>query len=177
MKKTIQFVITFLIITILCGLIYVTVQQSYRTAANDPQNQIAEDIAQHITDKNYLNKYFSDTVDVAASLSPFAVLYDQNGDPIRSSAFLDGEMLHISKGVFKNITDNVVITCEPRKGVRLAMVIYKIANGFVASGRSLREVEKRESTLFLSVGIAWICLIGLLSFAGFIKNAKPNNSI
>ena len=33
-----------MIVTVLCGLIYVTVQQSHRTVANDPQLQIALDL-------------------------------------------------------------------------------------------------------------------------------------
>ena len=32
------------IVTILCGLIYATVQQSHRSGANDPQLQIALDL-------------------------------------------------------------------------------------------------------------------------------------
>jgi hypothetical protein len=33
-----------MIVTVLCGLIYVTVQHSHRSGANDPQLQIALDL-------------------------------------------------------------------------------------------------------------------------------------
>ncbi len=37
-----------IIITAIMGLIYVSVQQTYRTGANDPQLQIARDISNHL---------------------------------------------------------------------------------------------------------------------------------
>ena len=46
MKKVpfINYFLVIAIVTVISGIIYATVQQAYRTAANDPQIQIARDI-------------------------------------------------------------------------------------------------------------------------------------
>lgn len=61
-----------LIITILCGLIYATVQQSHRSAANDPQLQIAGDIKNAIEENHSLTQWMTnDSIEISQSLSPF----------------------------------------------------------------------------------------------------------
>ena len=69
------------IITVIFGVIYATVQQSYRTAANDPQIQIARDINVKLHQGKPIENFFADTVDIAQSLSTFVALYDASGKP------------------------------------------------------------------------------------------------
>src|SRR5580765_3016300 len=113
------------IITVIFGVIYATVQQSYRTGANDPQIQIALDINAKLHQGKSVESFLTDTIDIAKSLLTFVVLCDNNGKPIRSSGYLDGKMIQLPSGVFdftKSHGEHQV-TWQPLDGVRIAMVL------------------------------------------------------
>ena len=58
-----------------------------------------------------------------------------------------------------------VITWQPRQDVRMAMVYEKVNSptvGFVAAGRSLKEVEIREANLVKMVAITWTACMAVL---------------
>ena len=156
------------IITIVSGLIYVSVQQSHRSAANDPQLQIGRDISERLKSNQPIDQLMAgDTFEISKSLAVFKVLYDLNGEPIRSNGLLDGKLPNIPKGVLdftaKNKED--VLTWQPRKGVRMAMVVESVQSqniGFVAAGRSLEEVEKRVSNLITMLFIGWLACLGVI---------------
>jgi len=159
-----------MIITVLCGLIYVTVQQSHRTGANDPQLQIALDLKNAIeTDRSTVQWMPGDTIEISKSLSVFKTFYNRNGEPVQSTGFLDGQLPRIPKTVldFTERNRENVITWQPQRDIRLAMVIESVKSpsiGFVAVGRSLKEVEKRESTLVTMVLVAWLVCVGVILF-------------
>ena len=163
-----------IIITVIFGVIYATVQQNYRTGANDPQIQIARDINAKLHQGKPVDNFFADTIDIAQSLSTFATLYDANGKPVRSSGYLDGKMPELPAGVFdfaKNHGEHEV-TWQPRSGVKMAMVIVSsnaFPVGFIASGRSLQEVEVREHNLITMIFLGWIICIGLVLFHGGLQ--------
>jgi hypothetical protein len=154
-----------IMITIICGLIYATVQQSYRTAANDPQLQMAKDITFVLNKGRSLESLLpKDSIEISENVAPFITLYDRNGNPIRSSGFLFGKMPVPPKGVFdfteKNGED--ILSWQPAAGVRMALVMESVYSGdvaFVAAGHSLMETEKRQSNLVKLVMIGWfLCL-------------------
>ena len=166
------------IITVIFGVIYAVVQQSYRTTANDPQKQIARDINARLHQGRSVESFLADTIDIAQSLSTFVALYEANGKPIRSSGYLDGKMPELPTGVFdfaKSHGEHQV-TWQPRNGVRMAMIIVSSnasSVGFVASGRSLLEVEVREHNLVTMIFIGWVvCVVLVLLHAGlqFYRN-------
>jgi len=156
------------IVTVLCGLIYVSVQQSCRSAANDPQLQIATDLRPKIENNRSLTQSMAnDSIDLSESLSVFATIYDKNGDPLQSTGFLNAQMPKMPKGVFDftNKNQEDVFTWQPQSGVRMAMVVQKTSSPqikFVAIGRSLKEVEKRESTLVTMVFVSWLVCTGIV---------------
>lgn len=156
------------IVTILCGLIYATVQQSHRSGANDPQLQIALDLKNALEDNRFLTKWMTDdSIEISQSLSVFKTLYNKNGEPVQSTGFLNGQLPKMPKGVFDFTNDHQenVITWQPQYGVRMAMVIKAVQSprfGFVAVGRSLKEVEKREANLTTMGVIAWLVCAGII---------------
>ena len=165
------------IITITFGIIYVTVQQSYRTGANDPQIQLARDINLKLREGKDVDRFFIDSIDIAQSLSPFEVLYNANGKPLRSSGYLNGKMPELPTGVFDFAKTNGEhdVTWQPQSGVRMAMVIVSSnysSIGFVAAGRSLHEVEIREHNLVTMIFIGWIICIGLILIYAAIQFYK-----
>jgi sensor histidine kinase regulating citrate/malate metabolism len=164
------------IITIIFGVIYVTVQQSYRSGANDPQIQLARDINLKLHEGKAVDNFFTDSINIAQSLSPFAVLYDANGKPLRSSGYLNGKMPELPAGVFDYAKANGEhdVTWQPQSRVRMAMVIVIVSSnsssvGFVAAGRSLQEVEIREHNLITMIFIGWIICIGLVLIYAVIQ--------
>jgi len=61
----------------------------------------------------------------------------------------------------KNGSENWV-TWQPRGGVRIAAVVVKSQGGYVLAGRSLREVEKRETNALYQVMAGWLATVGFI---------------
>jgi len=168
-----------LIITALCGLVEVAVQQNYRQNANDPQIEFSEDIARALHDgaptENVVPPY---KVDIAQALGIFVILYDEDGKPLASSAVLNGQTPVVPIGVLQYAKSHGQnrLTWEPQKNVRSAVVVTPFTgktSGYVVVGRSLREVEKRESQLLTRVAMVWLgCLAVLLVTANLSSAAS-----
>ena len=134
----------------LVGLCYTAVQQDIRQSANDPQIQMAEDIAAKLADGQAIqNVVPSEKVDIAKSLAPYIIVFDATGKPLASSAQLAGQIPTLPAGVTDYVKQNGEnrITWQPQSGVRSAIVVTQFKgsiSGFVLVGRSLREVEFLE---------------------------------
>jgi hypothetical protein len=154
------------ITTVLSGLIYAAVQQNYRQNANDPQIQLATDAAQTLkAGANSGSVINTTSVDPAFSLSPFLITFDANGTVLSSSVLLAGSTPLPPSGVFAYAKTHGEdrFTWEPEPGVRIAAVVEHYsgaASGFVLAGRSLGEVENRESQLEMMTAAAWIVALG-----------------
>jgi hypothetical protein len=94
MKKfsLVDFLFVMTILTIVFAVVYATVQQSYRSGADDPQIQLVRDINLKLHEGKSIERFFDDSIDIAQSLSPFIVLYNANRKPLRSSGYLNGKM-------------------------------------------------------------------------------------
>ena len=163
---TLNYLVATALVTVVMLLIYATVQQVYRTGLNDQQVQIARDISSKLEHGRPIESYINaDTIDIGRSLSPFIVLYDAQGKAIQSNAILDGKMPQVPGGLFDVVRNNEEyrVTWQPRKGIRMAMVIVKTNTSpvqFVASGRSMTEVEERIQQMRTTVFFAWlICMV------------------
>ena len=145
--------------TAFCGLAYATVQQSQRHDADDPQIQLTEDTAAALDTGASVDVVVPKAqVEMSSSLAPFIVIYDNNGKPIAGSGLLNGEMPAYPIGaldVAKQSGENRV-TWQPDANTRIASVVVPYNNGFVMAGRSLREVEKRESQTEMFAGATWV---------------------
>ncbi len=150
------------VITLLSGLMYASGQQVLRWGANDPQIQMAEDAATALAGGQSPESVVpSIKIDIASSLAPFLVVFDDSGKVIASSGLLHGQFPALPLGVFDYVLRNGQdrITWQPELGVRSATVITRVGGahpGFVLAGRSLREVEKRESQLERLIGLGWL---------------------
>jgi len=170
-----------LIITILVGLVYVSVQQSHRSVANDPQLQIARDMSEQLKRNRPVDQLMAgDTIEISQSLAVFKSLYNSNGEPIQSTGLLDGTLPKVPKGVFDFTRANTenVLTWQPRRGVRIALVVESVDSpviSYVAVGRSLKEVEKRVSNLTTMLFIGWIICVGIIFLYWFITTLQNRN--
>jgi hypothetical protein len=157
--------------TALCGLVYLAVQQLDRIGANDPQVQLAEDAAVRLdAGAAPVGVVGATEVDVATSLAPFIVVYDENGTVLATDGQLDGSPPSIPIGVLDTAreTGRDAVTWQPREGVRLATVTVPWNGGAVTAGRSLRLVEERASTFLLLVGAAWVVTLVALAAASIV---------
>jgi len=161
-------------ITLLCALVHLAVQQDIRLGANDPQIQLAHDAAAALAQgKRPADVVPSGTVDLATSLATHVTVFDAQGRPLASSASLEGATPAPPAGVFDyaRTHEEDRFTWQPRPGVRIAAVLVHHAGaspGFVLAGRSLREVEDRESQLTATVALAWTLTLGATLAVAFL---------
>lgn len=166
--------------TILGLALYEIPQQVLRQGANDPQIEMATNLVA------FLNKYGvtdgllqgalttnGSSVDMAKSLSPFLIVYDDEGRALGSTGQLDGQAPSPPKGVFDYVRQHGEerVSWQPvlgsEHGVRIAAVVERVNGnqpGFVLAGRSLREVEAREAQVEHMAGLAWIGMLALILF-------------
>jgi len=131
-------------------LVYLTAQQSLRQGANDPQIQMAEDAAQTLNAGGTAGSVLpTDKVEIANSLAPFMMIFDNSGNVLGSSASLHGAVPSYPSSILDYTRQNGEDrgTWQPEAGVRMATVAVRYNNGVVMAGRSLREVEIRETNM------------------------------
>ncbi len=166
-------------ITAFCGLVYLSVQQNIRQSANDPQIQMSEDLADALENGGSPDSLIPKTnVDISKSLAPFVIVFNDKAEVVISSVILNGKTPTPPSGVFDFVRKNnkESFTWEPNPGIRIAASVIKYNGakpGFVLAGRSIREVEKRESSLEKQVLGAWLATLVASMVATLIFINKP----
>jgi len=178
MKRIIKYwLLIVIVVSGLSGLIYGVAQQDIRQGANDPQIQMAEDIAAELANGQSVQSVVpAEKVDIARSLAPYIIVFNVTGNPIASSAELNGQIPTIPSGVFDSVRQSGEdrFTWEPQAGVRSAVVVTRFSgssSGFVLAGRSLREAEKRIDGVgeFVLVGWGGILLVTFLAMVILLR--------
>lgn len=164
MKQLLYWLCAALVITALYATVFAVTQAVLRGGANDPQIQVAEDAAAQLGRGANATSLVGDTVDLGASLAPFTIVYDRQGNVLASSGRLNGQIPLLPTGVLTStaVGSEHKVTWQPQPGVRIASVVVANDQGYVLSGRSLREVERRIDSLELLVAVAWALSCGLL---------------
>jgi len=161
-------------VTLLIGVSYLFTQQSYRQGANDPQIQVARDVAARLEAGTPAEELVSatDTVDPSKSLAPFVIVIDAGGKTVASSMVLGGSSPVPPAGVFATAksTGEYRVTWQPRPDARIAAVVVRVKGGpggFVVAGRSLQVVEEREDQLSQLAGLGLLATL-VLTFAAVL---------
>ncbi len=179
MRRYLPWFLSVVVVTVLCLLVEVTVQQTDRMTANDPQIQLAEDIASafqnnQFTDETIRSSFDSFTptnrqIDLVTSLSPWIQMYDESDTLVESSVKVSDAAvtLKIPKGIFASVDKSGEdrVTWQPGKNIRQAIVVTKFSgakSGYIVAGRSLRETEIREESLFKLFTAAWLISMFLI---------------
>jgi hypothetical protein len=168
--SALQWIPLAIVIVGVAGLVYATVQQSYRTSANDPQIQMAQDARAALqAGATPTSLVAAHPVDLAQSLSPYMIIYDSQGQVVASSATLNGATPTIPPGVLTSARgrDVNLITWQPAPGVRSAIAVVAYSNGYVLAGRSIKYIEDRESGTEQIAGFAAVVLL-VASFVGVV---------
>lgn len=168
------------VFTVVVLAICVAIQAEMRQSANDPQVQMTEDAATALFGGQLPQSLIpQESIDISKSLAPFMIIYNEMGQPLASSADLNGQVPTVPQGVFEyvNLHGEDRITWEPADGVRSAIVVRSFRNkdstGYVLAGRSLREVEKRKDQLFRNLFLAWGA--GLVGIAAVVIIVEITN--
>jgi hypothetical protein len=179
MKQYVPFGIVVVILTILFGTAYGIGQQILRLSANDPQIQLAHEIASQLNQgavaEDVVGAY---KVNLAQSLASFVVIYDKNGNPVAGTGYLDGARPKVPMGELKaadSQSDNRV-TWQPKDNVRIASVTVAAKNYYVLAGRSLREVENREQKIFRITLGGWAATL-LVTIVAFIVREQYRGTL
>jgi hypothetical protein len=169
--------------TLVLGITYVMVQQTYRMGADDPQIMVAHDIAAKIAAGTAPDQLVSnETIDPSTSLAPFVIVFDAQHDPVVSSGRLAGTTPAPPVGILdaSKATGENKVTWQPRSDIRIAAVVVAVkggADGFVLAGRSLLVVEQREDMLTKMAGLGWggtmVATFLAVLFAGWLTDRKP----
>lgn len=154
-------------VTMLIGVSYVFVQQSYRQSGNDPQIAVARDIAASLATGAPADQLVSrEQVDPSKSLAPFVIVLDSGGKVVVSSMVLGSSTPLPPAGVLASAkaSGENRVTWQPRADARIASVVVPVKGGpggYVVAGRSLRLVEERVDQLTQMAGLGWIGTIVL----------------
>lgn len=152
-------------VTLIYLFVFLIIQQTLRLGANEPVVQIAHDVSDALGQGAPYTAFNTPRpVNIATSLSPYAILFDQDGKMLTGSGVLDGEVPRPPKGVFDYVKlhREERVTWQPKAGVRVALVgVYRdgVNPGFVFAGRSLSEVERRITTLSQLTLLAWFATL------------------
>ena len=193
--------------TILAQALYTIPQQVLRLGLDDPQVQLADDLAVRLElGEAPTAAVPASSIDMARSLAPFVIAYDDQGHPLASQAMLNGATPAPPSGVFAYVRqhgqervswqpilghaqdqDRITAQTGTRKmqGVRIAAVIQRVNgphSGFVLAGRNMREVEAREHQVAQMAGLAWLAMLGLIvigsvAFAWYTQPRSATQSV
>ena len=94
-------------LTIMVGLVYVAVQQNFRTNANDPQIQLAEDFANQLLAGRTVDSInTSISIDMVKSLALFIFVYDDAGNILAGSGKINGQYPALPAGVLDHARED-----------------------------------------------------------------------
>ena len=172
--------------------LYAIPQQVLRQGANDPQIQMATDMASFldrygVTDGLHQGALLNSggVVDMAHSLSPFLIVFNDQGQPLGSNVQLGGKTPTLPAGVLAYTRSNREdrVTWEPIPGshaVRIAAIVERVEGnqpGFVLAGRNMREIEARTEQVRQMAGLTWIGMLGVILFGslafGWYTRPRP----
>lgn len=166
--------------TLVLGVTYVMLQQSTRLASDDIPLSTAQTV-KHALENG------SEPVDTVPAIKTnlredntvFVTITDDSRRILASSALLNGKSPLPPAGVFdftkKNGSDH--FTWQPASSVRLAtrVITYSASsgsNGFIITGQSLAQPEKRIDTYTLFSAITWLAVVGWTSFVLLMPSKK-----
>ena len=152
--------------------LYAIPQYVLRSGADDPQIQLASDAVARLEDGAALaDAVPAGNVDMARSLAPFVIAYDDQGRSLASQAKLSGSVPAPPAGVFDYVRQHGEerVSWQPIlgkvRGVRIAAVVKRVGGahpGFVLAGRSLREMEARAAQVEQMAGLTWLGMLALI---------------
>lgn len=148
--------------SILLVAAYAMVQQSTRLSANDLPLATAQTIKHELEGgESPADVVPQVKTDSLTDDTVFAIITDANHQVLASS-LNDPQSVRPPQGVFDYAAvhgeDNV--TWQTGAGARLATIVIPYKSGFIVTGQSLNQAEKRVTTYTLLMLVAWLVILG-----------------
>lgn len=173
MRRNILFATGLALLFITFATIFGVTQQVLRSGANDPQIQMAESVSASLEMGVPTYQLVPGVVHIEHNLSPFVLIYDRTGKLLSGDGLLGNALAKIPPGVLTAADGQEynAVTWQPQSAVRVATVTVASKHYYVVSGRSLKEVEKREQqTLTIALVGGIVAATALL--AGFLLDMR-----
>lgn len=167
-----------IVVTALSLFMYGRQFHALRSAADDPQVELAQDAARRLGAGAEVRDVVPPVaVKVEESSDLFFIVYAPDGKVLGSSVQIDSNTPTLPEGTLTTLTAQKNFTWEPKEGVRIAAVIVPYIgsnSGFVLAGRSLQETEEQTATLARNIGFTWILFLvgGMAGLLVLKKNKK-----
>lgn len=171
-----------IMLSLLGGAATVVIDQMMRVGEGDqPQTEMANwyagEIGAGVAPADEIPPGY---VDLATSLQPFVIFYDEQGRPTNGTGYIDQELPTPPAIDFDEARKygTQKDTWEPMPGVRLAAVIRRVdikgkASGFIVTGRSLRVIERQKDILWwMALGIWFAMMLLLIGGAKLLRRMQ-----
>ncbi len=148
--------------TLVIGAAYTMVQQSTRLTANDAPIAKAQQIKQALeTGSKPADVVPSQKTDLKKDINVFVIVTDAQQHVLASSALLNNKTPLPPVGVFNyaRVHGSDTLTWQPADNVRIASHTETYKDGYIITGQSLRQFEKRVDTYSLLALAAWLAVV------------------
>jgi len=172
-KYQLPWLFSFIILTILFGVIYKASRISLDSALYDPLATEAVDVAWETAiraeKEGKVSAPTPKQINVETSPVTFVTVYDKDKKVVGSSGDLDKNPPQLPPEFLED-TDPYArnyFSWEPKEGVHLAGVTVSMGEyGYVLAGRSMQEADRQGTRLTKMVVIGWLASVSLMT-AGF----------
>jgi hypothetical protein len=165
----------------LSGLAYLVPQHRLRTNANNPQMALVQSATAALQNGESPTEVIRSlpATDMGQTSLPYLVVYNVDKSPVAASTNLNGKPPVPPPGVFdysKNHADDR-FTWQPQTNVRCAAIMRYVSGAkpaYILAGRSLKEVERHEGQLALTVLMGWLfAIVASVSVFWLSGNRSP----
>lgn len=155
MKRLIPWLVGLVVVTLLFGSFYASLQQLGRQTDDDVPAGLA--LTQlNSPDPRVLSG--ATPVDLAQGPGTFVNVYGADGTPLAGSGTLAGRVPRLPQGVIESAlrTGQDRVTWQPQRGVRYAVVARATGDTVVVAGQNLQPSESRDQMVQLFLGLGWL---------------------
>ena len=154
MQRVIGWLAAAIIVTLIFGSAYVTLQQLGRRAANDAPTAAA---AAQVEGLGFLAPN-APRLELTPDSGVFVIVYGADNKPISGTAALHGSLPVLPDGVLESArrTGSDAVTWQPEPGLRMAVVARPAGDQVVVAGQSLKPAEDRNLMVLMFLSAAWL---------------------
>ena len=166
------------LLTLLGGLCMQVTQQLLRRGADQPQSQMVSLAASRLASGETPDKVIPPAyVELGRDLQPFLIFYNDRGEPLHGTGYLDHKLPAPPAGVFEYLRSHPTdaITWQPRHNIRIATVLERVNGpqaGFILAGRDMVLVEKQESLLYHLSVVSWVIVLALIALGAALLSRQ-----
>lgn len=172
MQRISSWVAAAVIVTIVFGTVYLTLQQIGRRAVNDaPAAALAAQIQQLDSDPAT-----GPRLELTKDSGTFLIVYGDDNKPVFTTVTLHGEVPDLPAGVLDTArtagTD--AVTWQPEPDLRMAVVARHAARRVVVAGQSLTPFENSDRWTQLILATGWLISMMVLGAAYAVMVVFPH---